>query len=137
MHFRISHLLLATALVAVVCMSLVMPTNSMHSWMRFLVWAIYCAVAIRLLASQGRERIVLLSALLCGLTYLVLVFNVMNGWPLPPSKLLHESFGRFIATGESFDPRERIFRAHGEFAFSYLFAFLGGSLAAHWTRAKK
>lgn len=137
MRFRIAHLLVGMVFVAIFAAALATPTSRDYAseLLKLGAWLFYAGLAVLATARQGRERLIAIGALIFGLSYLCLSYW-MNG-SLLTSELLSDIFRNFLAENSRADIRGRYdFRNIGEIGFSFIFAAIGGSLGAYWSRSQ-
>jgi hypothetical protein len=157
MRFRVTHLLAAVGIVALLATALANPYPYWRTILPIGTWLIYTTLACRAASCrQGRE--VILGALIFGLSYLGLALLSERESPmgarestLPTGKLLRAASKLLDMTHEEIHvaaPGELTpggirqvshwdsFVDVGHFVFSFIFAAIGGALAAYWSRSQ-
>jgi len=127
MRFRVSHLLLLTAIVAFFATAFAIHSEFVASVVVFVSWMVYASLGWWAYA-QPKSRFVICSALIFGVSYLLTGLYLADY--LPPTLLLSESVLSKLL-GEDDDGYRLITM---EFAWSFVFALMGGALAAYWSR---
>jgi hypothetical protein len=129
MRFRVTHLLAAVGFVAISAAALANANSLWSSLIQLLAWFLYAALGVRAVVRDGRERMVLISALIFGPSFLLLSYWISA--ELPTYKLLI-----YIRRGVGAGTRWQDFRTIGDIIFSLLFALVGGALGAYWSRSR-
>ena len=142
MQFRIKHLLLATALVALFAMALSNPSRLFEASLTFMVWAVVVLLVVRGICVGGSERKIIACGLFAALAYLSIAFWLWVDVPFPTTMLLEYFCPEYISGKASIggmniatkNPNYNNFRAIGEYAFATTFGLMSAGLAAYWTR---
>jgi hypothetical protein len=130
MRFRVTHLLGATIAFAVFSMGLVYPDSAWGLIAIIVTWLAYSGLAILALTCHGPVRATAIAALIGGLGF---AFASQLLPRTPMSFLIEHGFPQNSPQRNDF-----YFSIHletiGQFAFSFIAAFLCGVLAAYWSR---
>jgi hypothetical protein len=135
MRFRVIHLLVAGALVAVFATAFARPYPFGDRTITFLSWFIYAAVACRAVASR-RDRPAMLAALIVGVSYLAISFlygRTSDSWLT--SRLL-EAIGDRMSFERPPSPNDQVlkFIEIGHHALSLVLAIVAAAVTAHWAK---
>ena len=143
MRFRISHILLLMIFVAF--FSFLMSSGSYIGFnlVRFVSWLLCGLLTIRAIVRPGRERLIILSGLLLGLSYMAAAHHIFTTQQFPTSQWLNNIYREAFddpASRKRWNSYERdVARVAamgiGEYAFAYSFGFLGAWIAAYWTKS--
>jgi hypothetical protein len=136
MQFRVAHLLIVMVLVALFGTALAVPNDLSRGLVNLGAWFAYITLAVRAIV-RPTERPILVSALIVGLSYLMLA--AVLDTELATGRLL-ASIGyaeglNYVMTDstqtQNYVPN---FIRIGHIAFSFIFAFIGAAVAAYWSR---
>jgi hypothetical protein len=139
MRYRVTHLLVLGAFVAVFAAAFAKPYPIGNRIFPILSWFIYAAIVCRAVASR-RDRPAMLAALMVGGSYLAISLSWghdRQDWL--PSRLLEDigerlDFGQSSETGFSHNSQVLKFQEIGHHALSLVFALVAAAVTAHWAR---
>jgi len=143
MQFRIKHLLMATAVVALLATSMGHPTQLTENLVRLAVWGVAAILATRAIARPGRERAVIAAGLLTGGSFLWIDSGSNYGEAFPisaflewvaPIHYLNRDDNGLLTGGFNSFPNAAHLREIGRLAFAFLVAVMAAGLAAVWTQ---
>jgi hypothetical protein len=137
MRFRLHHILVLMLIVALFGAAMANPTTSWRSIIETLWWLVFAVLAVAAIAKSGRERVVILSALVMGLSYTVCTHQLMEGWYLPISRLGRFVFAQYFVENPSGDGPTRLIMAQiFNYGFSLIAASIGAGIGAYFTRTQ-
>ena len=146
MRFRITHVLIATVIVAAFAYGLSFPDYYSERWFRFGAWVATILLIVRAINRPGERK-----AIACGLitaaSYVALLEYHKQPTPLPTTALLERIYPRYIpAEGNSVfpaaagpvpayrsNPNAAEFRTIGEYGFATIFGLIAAGLAVYWS----
>lgn len=128
MRFRISHVLLLMIFVAFFSFLLSSGSRFDLNVVRFLTWLGSGLLGVRAIVRPGRERLIILSGLLLGISYLACIRFVFAEGQFPTSLVL-----RYLCGASSTKSTVGV----AEYAIAYCFGFMGAWTASCWIVPEK
>lgn len=146
MKFRISHILIATVVVAVFAYGLSFPDYFVARWFRFGAWIAATLLIVRAISRPAERKAIMCGLIVAG-SYLAVLAYYDQPTPLPTTALLERIYPRHIpANGNSVlpvavgrmpayrsNPNAAEFRTIGEYGFATIFGLIAAGLAVYWS----
>lgn len=133
MRFRTVHLLVLTALAALLAYSLPHSNRMWTAAYRAVAWFILATVGIYAVANEGRRRTTALSALIMGLSYYLMTITDRGG---ELTELAVVSFYKWYYHPPFPSSNAALFGYKVDSLISMLFLGIGGMLGALFTRKR-
>jgi hypothetical protein len=137
MQFRIKHLLLATALIALFAMGLVKPSTDKEAIFRLGGWLAVVVLVARASTCSLVERKTIAMGLVAAISYLLFALWLKHPVQLPTSLLLARLYPPLVAVSDhaSYEnPGASSFQIVGHIAFATFFGLIVAGLTAYWVR---
>jgi len=132
MRFRVAHLLAVMAFVAFFGTALAIHSEFVVSVVAFISWMVYASLGWWAFA-HPKKRFVICSALIFGVSYLGMGMGLYILEFLTLPWLLSESVLEELLGEDTYGEIWLI----AEFAWSFVFALIGGALGAYWSKSQK